>query len=155
MPRPPKWRCVSFQPQITFFAPAAVPPHFLEEVCLSFEEVEAIRLKDFEGLGQEESAQRMKISGSTFHRVLESARRKVADALLHGKAIRIEGGNFGMPIQRFRCNRDGHEWQVPFETMVASQPLVCPNCNSPEIQPFPPFGFGWKGPGRGWQRGGR
>lgn len=67
---------------------------FLQEVRLSLEEAEAIRLKDIEDLDQEQAALRMNVSRPTYQRVLESARKKVADALLNGKAIRIDGGNF-------------------------------------------------------------
>ncbi len=151
MPRPPKWRRVGFVPEITYFKPAGVPLRSLEEICLSIEEAEAIRLKDMEGLEQEECAQRMRVSRPTFHRVLASARRKLADALLNGKAIRIEGGNFEMATRHFTCRSDGHEWDVPFETMVTQPPLTCPTCKSPDIWPAPGFGCGM----RGRRRGGR
>ena len=122
MPRPIKWRCVSFMPRITYFKPAGVPLRLLKEVCLSVEEAEAIRLKDLEGLEQEECAQRMRISRSTFHRVLGLARKKVAESLINGKAIRIDGGNFEMATIRFRCHDSGHQGDVPFETMTANPP---------------------------------
>ena len=125
----------------------------LEEICLSVEEAEAIRLKDLEGLEQEECAQRMHISRPTFHRVLESARRKVADSLINGKAIRIDGGKFEMAISRFRCDDFGHEWGVPFETMVTNPPSACPQCDSMNIQLIRPPGFGLKRQGR--RRAGR
>ncbi|MGQ9572929.1 MAG: DUF134 domain-containing protein [Dehalococcoidia bacterium] len=158
MPRPTKWRRVAFLPQVTYFKPAGVPRRFLETVALSVEELEAIRLKDVEGLQQEECADRMRISRPTFHRVLESARRKVAEALINGKAVRIEGGNFALPSQQFRCRRDGHEWRVPFEAMASGLPLACPRCDSPSVLPVWPGsrGGGW-GRGRGggrWQGGG-
>ncbi len=106
---------------------------FLEEACLTLEEVESIRLKDLDGLGQEECAKKMNISRSTFHRVLNRARRKLADALLNGKAIRIEGGNFMMATNHFKCD-DGHEWEVPFEKMIVNPPLLCPKCHSNQFQ---------------------
>ena len=90
MPRAPKCRRVAFLPQATHFKPAGVPLRLLDEVVLSVEEAEAIRLKDLEGLEQEKGAEMMNVSRSTFQRVLASARQKAADALLHGKAIRIE-----------------------------------------------------------------
>jgi predicted DNA-binding protein (UPF0251 family) len=132
-----------------------VPANLLQEVRLSLEEVEAIRLKDLEGLEQEKCAERMHISRPTFHRVLESGRKKLADALVNGKAIQVEGGNFGLPQQRFRCNNDGHEWNVPFEVLANRLPLSCPVCSSVNIQrmPLPPFGWE-RGRGRGL-RGGR
>jgi len=149
MGRIPKWRRVAFIPEVTYFKPVGVPLRSLDKVRLSVEEAEAIRLKDLEGLEQEECAQRMSISRPTFHRVLESARSKLADALLNGKAIRIEGGNFEMAMRRFRCT-NGHEWDVPFEVMVNEPTLLCPTCNTLNILTTQPFGFGW---GRGrWAR---
>jgi predicted DNA-binding protein (UPF0251 family) len=94
MPRPPKCRRVSSLPEATYFKPAGIPLRLLDEVILSVEEAEAIRLKDLEGLEQEQSAEKMNISRPTFQRVLASARQKIADALLNGRAIRIEGGHF-------------------------------------------------------------
>jgi predicted DNA-binding protein (UPF0251 family) len=96
MSRPLKCRRVAYVPGITYFKPAGVPLRALEEMQLSVEEAEAIRLKDLEGLEQEQGAEKMNISRPTFQRVLASARQKIADALLNGKAIRIEGGNFEM-----------------------------------------------------------
>ena len=136
--------------------PAGIPLARLQEVCLSVEEVEAIRLKDLEGLEQEECAQKMSISRTTFARVLASARQKMADALLNAKAIRIEGGNFEMAIRRFRCI-NGHEWDVPFEAMINTPPQGCPTCNTGSIMPLWPPGLGWgrgdRGRYYGWRRG--
>lgn len=138
-------------PQVTHFKPAGIPASTLESVGLTVEETEAIRLKDLEGLQQEECAQRMRISRPTFHRVLESARRKVADALINGKAVRIEGGNFALPSQLFRCRRDGHEWRVSFETLVSRLPVACPRCDSSSVLPVRPPSPTLRG--RGWGRG--
>jgi len=96
MSRPPKCRRVAFLPNVTYFKPAGIPLRALEEVRLSVEEAEAVRLKDMEGLEQEQGAKKMNVSRPTFQRVLASGRQKIADALLNGKAIRIEGGNFEM-----------------------------------------------------------
>lgn len=132
------WRRVSAIPPVTFFKPAGIRMTELEVVRLLVEEAEAVRLKDLEGLEQEECAVKMSISRSTFSRVLDSARQKIADALLNGKAIRIEGGNFEMATRHFRCLQ-GHEWDVPFETMISAPPEVCPRCQTPSIMPlFPP-----------------
>ncbi|MGB9748550.1 MAG: DUF134 domain-containing protein [Candidatus Woesearchaeota archaeon] len=105
MVRPEKCRCVSFNPEITYFKPAGISLSVLEEINLNVEEFEAIRLKDFEGLEQKDCAERMKISQPTFNRILLSARKKIADALTNGKAIRIQGGNFritGLRRKRLR-----------------------------------------------------
>jgi predicted DNA-binding protein (UPF0251 family) len=137
MPRPSKCRRVGFMPGVTYFKPAAVPLRALEEVILSVEEAEAVRLKDLEGLEQEQGAEKMNISRPTFQRVLASARHKIADALLNGKAIRIEGGNFELAPTRFRC-ATGHEWEIPVDTALRL-PESCPVCNASEITALEPW----------------
>ncbi len=94
MPRPPRKRTVEFVPEVNYFKPAGIPLRKLEEVVLSVEELEAIRLKDTEGLDQHQAADRMNVSRSTFQLTLTSAREKVSHALVQGKAIRIDGGTY-------------------------------------------------------------
>lgn len=94
MPRPIKFRRIGFKPNVNYFKPAGIPLVQLEEVVLTMEEFEAIRLKDFEDLDQIKAAERMNISQPTFNRILCSARKKIADALTNGKAIRVEGGTY-------------------------------------------------------------
>ena len=155
MGRQPLWRRVDFVPQVNYFKPAGVPMAHLQEVRLSIEEAEAIRLKDIQGLEQNECAQKMRVSRPTFARILVSARQKMADALLNGKAIRIEGGNFEMAVRRFRCS-NGHEWEVPFEVMINTPPEFCPTCNTKDIMALWPWRSGWGRAGQGRQyRGGR
>lgn len=139
-------RRVNFVPAATYFKPAGTPLANLEDIQLLVEEAEAIHLKDLEHLEQEECARRMNVSRSTFSRILDSARQKIADALLNGKAIRIDGGNFEMAVRRFRCI-SGHEWDVPFETLVSSRPESCPRCDTPSIMPISPAGMAWGGHG--------
>ncbi|MFC2062487.1 DUF134 domain-containing protein [Chloroflexota bacterium] len=144
MPRPAKCRRVACIPGINYFKPAGIPLRNMEVVTLSVEEAETVRLKDLIGLDQKDCAAKMHISRQTFQRELVSARKKIADALLNGKAIRIEGGNFEMAIRRFRCVA-GHEWETPFETMIANPPKFCPKCYTPNIiSPFP-HGMGQRG----------
>jgi uncharacterized protein len=120
MSRPFKCRRIGYIPDVTYFKPAGIPMRELEEVNLSFEEAEAIRLKDLEGLEQEQAAEKMNISRPTFQRILVSARRKIADVLLNGKAIRIEGGNYEVssvastdvrPVYQERFCRKGPGWR--------------------------------------------
>ena len=146
MSRQPLLRRVDYLPIINFFKPAGVPLAQLQEIRISIEEVEAIRLKELEGMEQEECAKKMNISRSTFARILLSARQKTADALLNGKAIRIEGGNYELTKRSFRCG-NGHEWEVPFEEMVKQPPEICPTCNTANIMTLWP----WK-PGSGGGR---
>lgn len=115
MPRPRKCRRIAFIPGATYFKPAGIPLRFLEEVCLTFEETEAIRLKDIEDLDQAGCAERMNVSRPTVQRIIESARKKMADALLNSKAIRIEGGTVEMLPQQY----GGHQWKVPLEQAMA------------------------------------
>lgn len=93
MPRPTCPRRVGFTPSTTYFKPAGTPMGVLEEVLLGHDEVEAIRLKNLVGLSQEQAASQMGVSQPTFHRLLVSAHEKLTDAVVNGKALRIEGGN--------------------------------------------------------------
>ncbi|WP_406676647.1 DUF134 domain-containing protein [Neomoorella carbonis] len=146
MPRPPKCRRVEFIPGITYFKPAAVPLRQLEEVVLAVEELEAIRLKDIEGLEQEECAARMRVSRPTFFRILGAARSKVADALINGKAIRVEGGVYRLAGAKARCEECGHEWEPEKDDNE-----TCPRCGSTEIfSPAPTPGRG-RCRRHGWQ----
>ena len=93
MVRPRLCRNVKFNPQVNYFKPQGIPVRCLEVVQMSLEEMEALRLKNLEGMEQTEAAQKMNTSQSTFARILASANQKTADALINGKAIRIEQGN--------------------------------------------------------------
>ncbi len=92
MPRPKCHRHVCGAPDVRYFKPRGIPALELEEVALHLDEFEAIRLADYEKLYQEEAAARMNISRQTFGRIIEAARGKIADALISGKALKIEGG---------------------------------------------------------------
>jgi len=94
MVRPIGLRRISFQPNMTYFKPMGIPMWNLTEVILTFDELEAIRLVDSEDLEQIEAGRRMKISQSTLSRLLKIGRKKIANALVNGHAIRIQGGNF-------------------------------------------------------------
>jgi predicted DNA-binding protein (UPF0251 family) len=110
MPRPIRKRCICFWPKATYFKPAGIPLKMIEEVKLSGDELEAIRLKDFEGLDQIEVAEKMQISRPTVVRILQGARKKIADVLINSKAIKLEKGNDIIFKHRFnrqqrRCGR--------------------------------------------------
>jgi len=94
MVRPKKCRFVESTPEVTYFKPRAIPLSELEEVCLSIEELEALKLKFLDKLEQEEAANRMKVSRTTFWRILSAAGEKITDALINGKAVKIEGGTY-------------------------------------------------------------
>ena len=92
MSRPKCCRHVCGVPDKNYFKPRGIPASDLEEVVLSLDEYEAIRLADYEQLYQEEAAARMNISRQTFGRIIEAAHKKIADVLMNGKALKIEGG---------------------------------------------------------------
>ncbi len=97
MARPTFPRNVGFLPGVTYFKPAGVRMTELEEIVLGHDEIEGMRLKHLQGLSQEEAAGQMNISQPTFHRLLTAACEKIADAIVNGKALRIEGGNINVP----------------------------------------------------------
>lgn len=90
--RPKKTRWIKCKPQERCFRPQCKPLRRLKGVYLTFDEFEAVRLADLEGLKQVDAAKRMKISRPTFSRIVSSAHEKIADGLVNIKAIRIEGG---------------------------------------------------------------
>ncbi len=100
MPRPFCCRRVTGRPAAQIFKPIGIPVRDLEEVVMALDEFEAMRLADLDGLYQEQAALRMNISRPTFSRIIESAHRKMSDALVHGKALRIEGGPVRMEGRR-------------------------------------------------------
>jgi predicted DNA-binding protein (UPF0251 family)/predicted Fe-Mo cluster-binding NifX family protein len=97
MARPTCPRKVGYLAGITYFKPVGVKTADVKEVVLGYDEVEAIRLKNLQGLSQEEAAEEMNVSQPTLHRLLSSAYNKMTDAIVNGKALRIEGGNVNIP----------------------------------------------------------
>ena len=91
MPRPRLNRKIGFKPNVTYFKPRGIPLRSLEVVVLNVEELEALRLKNVEGLDQVACAKKMDTSQSTFQRILSSAYKKISKALVEGKAIEVEG----------------------------------------------------------------
>ncbi|MBN2182439.1 MAG: DUF134 domain-containing protein [Sedimentisphaerales bacterium] len=92
MPRPRNCRRIGCMPQATYYKPRGVPLSALQHINLTFDEIEAVRLADLEGMYHEKAAEKMNVSRQTFGRIIESARKKIADALVNGKALSIEGG---------------------------------------------------------------
>lgn len=90
MSRPKIPRCLRFNPKVSYFKPRGVPLRMLEEVVLEPDEVEALKLHDVDRLEQTKAAQKMKVSQPTFARILDRAYKKIAEALIKGKAVRIE-----------------------------------------------------------------
>jgi predicted DNA-binding protein (UPF0251 family) len=89
MPRRKHRRNIGFSASVTYFKPAGMPRHQLEEVVLEEDEIEAVRLANLEGLYHEDAAREMGISRQTFGRIIASANKKIAEGLIHGKSILI------------------------------------------------------------------
>jgi uncharacterized protein len=130
MPRPIKCRRVGYVPDVLYFKPAGIPMRDLDEVELSLDELESIRLADLEGMYQEDASGNMCVSRQTFANILISARNKIAECLIRGKALRIEGGTIETRGREFICKDCSHAWSLPFGSQC---PSVCPHCNSAVI----------------------
>ncbi|MCX5698042.1 MAG: DUF134 domain-containing protein [Candidatus Omnitrophica bacterium] len=92
MSRPCRCRRIRCNPDANYFKPRGIPLDELEEVNLALDELEAVRLADWEGLYQEDAAKKMNISRQTFGNIINNAHKKIADTLLHGKALKLGGG---------------------------------------------------------------
>ncbi len=128
MPRPKKCRRVDFFPEYTYFKPRGRSMEELEEMVLNLEELEAMRLKDIEGFNQEQCAEHMHVSRQTFQNIIDSARRKVAQALTEGKAIHITGGIYSSKDCKVKCVDCNHEY-----TFDKAHKKECPKCQSTKI----------------------
>ena len=124
MPRPKECRKVGCVPDKNYFKPRGIPASMLEEVVLTLDEFEAIRLADFEGLYQEDGAVKMNISRQTFGRIIDSAHQKIADVLINGKALKIEGGDVSLEeIRRVRCPHCKKKFN---SSISAGEESICP-----------------------------
>ncbi|PIE75233.1 MAG: hypothetical protein CSA18_00855 [Deltaproteobacteria bacterium] len=99
MVRPLKKRMIEKKPESDYFKPRGIPMSLLKESVLTIDETEAVRLADFLGMSHEKAGENMGVSRQTFGRIIQKARNKIADAIINGKAIKIEGGHyeFSMP----------------------------------------------------------
>lgn len=125
MSRPRCCRRIAAQPGASLFKPVGVPIDGLGEVVMTLDEFEALRLADVVGLYQQEAAGRMEVSRATFGRILDTARRKAARALVEGLALRIEGG----PVRRVGgvCPHCSREWACHEDQ---PRPGDCPACKA-------------------------
>jgi predicted DNA-binding protein (UPF0251 family) len=127
MVRPQKDRRVAFNPAISYFKPRGIPMMQLEEVRLTVDEREAIRLSDLLDMSHEEAGHCMGVSRATFGRIIQSGRKAIADALINGKAINVEGGHYRIVDQNriFKCKSCSHTWE---EERGTGRPPRCPKC---------------------------
>ena len=105
----------------------------LDEVQLTVDEREAIRLSDLIGLSHEEAGRQMGVTRAAFGRIIQRARKAVADAIINGKAINVEGGKYKLidTPRIFNCLHCQHHWEEPCGT---GRPLGCPQCGNTEFR---------------------
>ena len=129
MPRRKQFRKVSQEPVISIFKPAGIPAKELDEISITVDEFEAIRLADFEGLNQRDASDAMHVSQPTFNRILTSARKKIAKTIVRGIVLRIEGGEYVLPcdVRVFECERCETIVEAP---LGEPRPRSCPQCVS-------------------------
>jgi uncharacterized protein len=130
MPRPCKPRRVICHPQAMSFKPCGDRTQTLETVSLTLDELEAIRLADYDGLYQEQAAGKMKISRQTFGNIIVSAHKKVADFLVNSKKLSVGGGMIEINRCSFVCGACRHTWSIPCGT---GRPGACPQCKSTDF----------------------
>ncbi|PRR81036.1 DUF134 domain-containing protein [Clostridium vincentii] len=94
MARPRKWRRVCTLPRVSVFGPVDLSREVNEFIIMTVEEYESIRLIDLEGLNQEQCSDAMGVARSTIQRIYDDARKKLADSVVNGKILKIEGGNY-------------------------------------------------------------
>lgn len=150
MPRPMKCRAIAQDPEHRSFGPLFAGNSAEESLVMTFDEFEAIRLADVEGLYQEEAARLMEVSRQTFGNILASARRKLGEMLVLGRVLNVNGGNIMVSSQEreFGCAVCGHRWSLPYGI---ARPAACPSCSSQNIHRMSPgggFGGGRRGGGR-------
>ena len=128
MVRPHKNRMVAYSPDISYFKPRGIPLIDLQEVQITLDEYEALRLSDLMEMSYEDAANKMKVSRATFGRIVRGARKTVADALINGKAINIQGGSYRIidKTRYFICNSCNNKWEEP---RGAGRPKNCPSCS--------------------------
>jgi len=132
MPRPKRIRKMNNPPHFKGFRPIGLPEEN-NPVIINFEEYEAIRLSDFELNGQVEAALIMGISRPTYARIYESARRKVAQAFVQGKAIVFEGGKVYFDSEWYSCNSCGCWFNHTEKEQVIKN---CTLCGSTDIEQY-------------------
>ncbi len=133
MPRPHKCRKVFSNPDVIYFKPVGLGLHDLQEVFLSLDEFEAVRLADYEGFYQGIAAEKMNVSRQTFGNIINSAHRKLADFVINAKSLRIEGGVIEISVEQdgfFLCKNCEYKFEVPCDN---SKPENCPKCESDNI----------------------
>jgi uncharacterized protein len=136
--KPKKVREVFLPPKVVFFKPQGKLLRDTKIINLNIDEYEAIRLADYEKLNHYESSKMMNISRPTFTRLLESAHNKISSAIVEGKGIKIEGGEFKFSGRVFQCNQCG---QFQYLKNEEDSKRICSNCNSDDLKEVYPESF--------------
>jgi len=129
MPRPKNERIVYEPPLFTEFKPVGVLGKSLKEVLLTLDEFEAMRLADFAGMSHEEAADEMGMSRSTFSRLIEKTRRKIAEFIFQGRLLTIDGGNIHFRRNIIQCSDCGHMFKINIDSPITE----CPECHSKNL----------------------
>ena len=129
MSRPQFNRIVHEPPLYSDFKPIGVRAQNLEQIVLTLDEFEAFRLADQLGFSHALAANEMEISRSTFSRLIEKARKKVADFIIQGKALKIGGGTVHFRVNIIQCKDCGHMFKTNFKESITE----CPSCHSKSI----------------------
>ncbi|MCG8412418.1 MAG: DUF134 domain-containing protein [Bacteroidales bacterium] len=129
MPRPKNNRIVYEPPVFSNFKPVGIKGIALGVVQLSLDEFEAFRLADRMGLSHEEAAEEMEISRPTFSRLIDKARKKIAEFIIEGKMLSVEGGNIHFRNNIIKCQGCGHMFRIKFDDTIEK----CPSCNSQNL----------------------
>ncbi len=129
MARPENNRIVHEPPLFGEFKPVGIPGRSLDQILISLDEYEAIRLADFTGLSHEEAADEMEISRSTFTRLIEKARKKIAEFLVRGKILTIEGGSIHFRNNIIQCLDCGYMFKMNIGQVLSQ----CPECDSKNL----------------------
>ena len=129
MPRPKNNRIVHEPPIFTEFKPAGVPATGLKQVLLTLDEFEAMRLADFIGMSHEEAADEMGISRSTFSRLIEKSRKKIAEFIFRGRLLTIDGGNVHFRKNIIQCSDCGYMFKINIDSPMTE----CPECHSKNL----------------------
>ncbi len=129
MSRPKNNRIVYEPPSYTEFKPVGAAIKSLEEIQLSLDEFEAVRLADLLGMSHEEAAREMEISRSTFSRLIVKSRKKIAEFFIYGKLLTVSGGNIHFRKNIIKCSHCGHMFKIDIGTVIQA----CPECGSENL----------------------
>ena len=129
MPRPQDNRIVHEPPLFTEFKPIGIKGQDIEQILLTLDEFEAFRLADYNGLSHAEAAEEMEISRSTFTRLIEKARKKIAGLIIQGKMLSINGGSIHFRNNIIRCQSCGHMFKINIDSTI----MKCPVCHSKNL----------------------